>query len=291
MKNKKNIIIITISIIILLILVLFLIHSKSQLENFKIISFYQLTGENDKNYLIEYEKNPNAIKYQIEIFDSNNKKIFEKKTMNDLLVFQNKDINIDKEYEVKICAYSKMNAKKCQTKKFNNIKSFINNDYVCTNVVSSNTYNEEISKKIIDTAKQYLGIPFYLNNLIKDENAKNPKDKYAGIDCCGFANAVYESVFNKEVADKPGDMAYETRNKCVAPNDIKPGDMVFWIDFNNEREFKKYGRVFHIGIYVGNNRVIEATRNATWGYKGVTYSDLYRERGNTFLAMITRPYA
>lgn len=263
-----------------------LYFTKKDLSTIKVLSFYKLNGVDDDLYLVEYEKDDNANKYNIEIIDNNNKVIYNGRTSKDLLVFKSDKLNENEKYKVKVC-----NDSSCDEKSYDKVDNFINNDYVCTNILDSSSYNEEISNKIISTSKEYLGIPFILFASIKDPNATVPKEKYAGIDCCTFANAVYESVLNKTVGKKPGHMALETRDKCVLVEDAMPGDMVFWIDLNNTMEFTKYGRVFHIGIYVGNDRVIEATRNSDYGYTGVTYSDLYRLRGNTFLAMITRPYA
>lgn len=273
-------------VLILLTIVIVLCNNKKELNNIKILSFYKLNGDEDNLFLVEYEKEEEAKEYKVEIIDNNNKIVFSGSTTEDLLTFRSDKIEDSSKYKVKVC--SNFN---CDVKMFNKIDNFINNDYVCSNILDANTYNEEMGNKIVAMAKEYLGIPFHFNNLIKDPNAKIPKEKFAGIDCCGFANAVYESVFNRSVGKKPADMALETKDKCVRVQDVRPGDMVFWIDFNNEREFLKFGRIFHIGIYVGNDRVIEATRNPDYGYTGVTYSDLYRLRGNTFLAMITRPYA
>ena len=64
---------------------------------------------------------------------------------------------------------------------------------------------------------------------------------------------------------------------------------MLWDDFISKRVIHSYGRIFHVGIYLGNNRVIESTRTDSYGLSGVVYSDLYRYRGGN-LAMIARAY-
>lgn len=150
-------------------------------------------------------------------------------------------------------------------------------------------YNENISQKILVESQKYLNIPYLLGSKYKDVNAKNPKDKYEAIDCSDFVEAVLEKVLATDFASTSAELAYQLKNNCVSYENIKPGDIIFWQDINNERVFKRYSQIFHVAIYVGHNRVIEATQNEKYNIKEVVYSDLFRNRGGT-LVMIARAY-
>lgn len=174
-------------------------------------------------------------------------------------------------------------------------KSYVDKDYedkesvneVCGNY--NKYYDEELSLKIVNEAKKYVGIPYLFGSKIKANKAINPVDRYVAIDCSDFVEAVLESVFNKDYETTSAEIAYQLKDKCVSLEDIKPGDILLWDDFVSKRVINKYGRIFHVGIYLGNNRVIESTRTDSYGLYGVVYSDLYRYRGGN-LVMIVRAY-
>ena len=177
----------------------------------------------------------------------------------------------------------------------NDEKSYEDNDYednesvneVCSNY--SKYYDEELSLRIVNEAKKYVGIPYLFGSEIKDNKAINPVDRYRAIDCSDFVEAVLESVFNKDYETTSAEIAYQLKDNCVSLEDIKPGDILLWDDFISKRVIHSYGRIFHVGIYLGNNRVIESTRTDSYGLSGVVYSDLYRYRGGN-LVMIVRAY-
>lgn len=174
-------------------------------------------------------------------------------------------------------------------------KSYVDKDYedkesvneVCGNY--NKYYDEELSLKIVNEAKKYVGIPYLFGSKIIDNKAINPVDRYVAIDCSDFVEAVLESVFNKDYETTSAEIAYQLKDNCVSLEDIKPGDILLWNDFVSKRVINKYGRIFHVGIYLGNNRVIESTRTDSYGLYGVVYSDLYRYRGGN-LVMIVRAY-
>lgn len=293
MKNNQvqKIIIIVIAIVLIIISII-LLNNNTKINNFKIFNFNKLTDENQNTYILEYEKINNVDKYVVQIFDKENKKIQEEETPNNLIIFENDNIKNEEEYKIKVCAHIG-NKTKCKEKNINKIENLKNNDFACLNYVNNNTYDEKIANTIVEKSKEYLGIPFIFGSPIKNENAKNPKEKYLGLDCADFVQSVMETVFNEPFGDSPFNLAYQLRNKCVLLSDLKPGDILFWEDYNSKSKdiYNGYNRMAHVGIYIENGRVIEATRNADWGYQGIVYSDLFRDRGNYTFVMIARPYA
>ncbi len=92
----------------------------------------------------------------------------------------------------------------------------------------------------------------------------NTPYKYAGknergIDCSGFINVIYKTVFNLQPGINSYDM-YE-RTHHIKKSNLMPGDLVF---------FKTRGkRVSHVGIYLGENKFAHASVSS-----GVVISDL-----------------
>lgn len=150
-------------------------------------------------------------------------------------------------------------------------------------------YDKELSLKIVNESKKYLGISYLLGSKIANENALNPIDKYNSIDCSDFVSNVLEEVIGENYESTAAGLAFQLRNNCVRLDNLKSGDIIFWSDFASARVFNRYGRIFHVGIYLDNNRVIEATHSDSFGFNGVVYSDLYRFRGGS-LVMIVRAY-
>lgn len=286
-KKILNITIIGIALIIGCILFVF----NQKIPSFKIFNFNRLIDEKENVYILEYEKINNINKYVIQIYNDENKTIYKQETKNNLIIFENDDIKNDSKYKIKICA-NKNNKNRCEEKEINKIENIKNNDYACINYLESDTFDSSIATNIVETSKKYLGIPFIFGSPIKDASAKDPKEKYLGLDCADFVQSVLETVFNKTFGDSPFNLAYQLRNNCIKLSDLQKGDVLFWEDYNSNNKdiFFGYNRMAHVGIYIGENRVIEATRNANWGYQGIVYSDLFRDRGNYTLVMIARPY-
>lgn len=92
----------------------------------------------------------------------------------------------------------------------------------------------------------------------------NVKYKYAGVDkkgvdCSGLANALYFSVYNKEIPRASADIA--SASEKVALSDLKEGDFVFFSI--------KSGRIDHVGVYLANKRFVHSSTS-----KGVIISNL-----------------
>lgn len=94
------------------------------------------------------------------------------------------------------------------------------------------------STALIDKAYDYLGVRYHYGGTSR-----------SGIDCSGFARAVYSSQGIK----LPRTSIEQSKvGKSVKPGELKQGDLVF---------FRTRGgsRVSHVGVYVGNGKFIHAS--------------------------------
>ena len=80
-----------------------------------------------------------------------------------------------------------------------------------------------------------------------------------GVDCSGFANVLYKTVYNKQMPRSTKDIA-KAINK-VGKNKLKEGDLVF---FNISKKKNS-----HVGVYLMNNMFVHASTS-----KGVMISSL-----------------
>jgi len=80
-----------------------------------------------------------------------------------------------------------------------------------------------------------------------------------GIDCSGFTEVLYKTVFDKTITGSSRDLFEQC--KVIDKEDLKEGDLLF---FKIESE-----KVSHVGIYLANNKFVHATVK-----KGVMISDL-----------------
>jgi cell wall-associated NlpC family hydrolase len=76
-----------------------------------------------------------------------------------------------------------------------------------------------------------------------------------GYDCSGLALASWVHGAGIGFA-RVADDQYHTAGAGVAMNDLRAGDLVFWGDNPNV-----WASVYHTAIYVGGNRIVEATGN------------------------------
>ncbi|WP_409341415.1 NlpC/P60 family protein [Paenibacillus sp. MBLB4367] len=101
---------------------------------------------------------------------------------------------------------------------------------------------------LIDVAEQYMGTPYVTGGSTPN-----------GFDCSGFVQYVFDK-FNVDLPRTSADM-YASAGYGVS--DPQPGDLVFFAD---------RGRVFHVGLYMGNGQYINASSGKT---RGVTVTSLY----------------
>ena len=79
-----------------------------------------------------------------------------------------------------------------------------------------------------------------------------------GIDCSALTQKIYSAALKKQLPRTTTEQIRE--GQSVSVNQLQPGDLVF---------FKPKKSVRHVGIYIGNNQFMHASRR-----KGVTLSSL-----------------
>lgn len=118
-----------------------------------------------------------------------------------------------------------------------------------TNTGNTGSTTTVSGNKIVDFAKQYLGVPYRWGGA-------SP----SGFDCSGF---VYY-VFNNVGISLPRSLAQQqSMGVAVSKSDLQPGDVIY---FQNTYTTG----ISHVGIYVGNGMFIHAPSSG----KVVSYSDL-----------------
>ena len=127
------------------------------------------------------------------------------------------------------------------------------NGYVCAKYTVPSTREEFLAppvskgQEVVDYARTFLGSRYVYGG-------STP----SGFDCSGFTSYVYAHFGYKLNRSSAGQMS---NGVAVDRSELQPGDLMF---------FKHGGRVSHVGIYVGGNRIIHASTSRT----GVIISDL-----------------
>ena len=110
-----------------------------------------------------------------------------------------------------------------------------------------------LRKKIIANAKKYLGFYYRLGGrAARVFNIECTDETFGvdGIDCSGLAGMAYQLCGIRLPRNAHGQWLAA---KPISPAELKPGDLMFLTDSENE---KKIG---HVMIYLGEGRLIEAT--------------------------------
>lgn len=85
---------------------------------------------------------------------------------------------------------------------------------------------------------------------------ENPDVKYPsssdGADCSGYMWAIFDHFGYKYVRTTASDMSLNWGVQ-ISEGDMRPGDLVFFAENDNPK-----GSVCHVGLYIGNNQVIQA---------------------------------
>ncbi|MBQ9118937.1 MAG: C40 family peptidase [Lachnospiraceae bacterium] len=97
-----------------------------------------------------------------------------------------------------------------------------------------------IRQKVVTEARKYLGLKYVWGGT----------SLKTGADCSGFCIAIYKAcgINTKKLPRTSYNMAASANGKTVSLANAKPGDLVFYGD--------SAGNVNHVGIYLGNNKVI-----------------------------------
>ncbi len=104
---------------------------------------------------------------------------------------------------------------------------------------SSEHFSGDLSEKqaeMLQYAVSWLGTPYRYGG-----------SKRNGVDCSGFVLQVYKSIGMKLPRTAARQYNYTRR---VASNSRRAGDLVF---------FRKSSRISHVGIYIGNNKIIHSS--------------------------------
>ena len=115
---------------------------------------------------------------------------------------------------------------------------------------SSSTSNQR--QKIVDFALQYEGYRYVYGGESLAEG---------GFDCSGFVYYVFKSNFGYSM-HRTASTQYAYDGRKISKSELQPGDLVFFSDNGSS--------VTHVGIYIGNNKIIHASTPST----GVIISDL-----------------
>ena len=123
------------------------------------------------------------------------------------------------------------------------VEGYVWNEYIGDEIVlasrssSGQYYNSDLASKIIDYAKQFVGVPYVWGF--------NPN----GFDCSGFTWYVFKK-FNINVPRTAQE--YSGVGTKISRDNLKPGDVLLF-DRNNDY------RLGHVGIYLGNDKFIHAS--------------------------------
>jgi len=106
--------------------------------------------------------------------------------------------------------------------------------------------NNSLQSSLVEYSKDWLGVPYQYGGTTNN-----------GIDCSAFVKNVYKNVGYElpRTAEEQFDFTKKVSRKLA-----KEGDLVF---------FKRRAKIFHVGIYLGNNQLIHASTS-----KGVIIQDL-----------------
>lgn len=104
----------------------------------------------------------------------------------------------------------------------------------------------------------------YARNLIGINYKYGGSQPSTGFDCSGYVSHVFRQMADLSLPHNA--LAMSRLGKKISPNELKPGDLVF---FNTlKRSFS------HVGIYVGNDRFIHAPSSGG-GVQVVSMQDKY----------------
>jgi hypothetical protein len=123
----------------------------------------------------------------------------------------------------------------------------------------SSTTTSASAARVLNTADQYIGVPYTWGGT-------SPS---SGFDCSGFV----QYVFGKQGVRLPRTSREQAQvGTSLSPDwrAISAGDLVM---------FAENGRISHVAIYAGHNRIIHSTSSGG----GVRYDDLSTQRGDWFV--------
>jgi lipoprotein Spr len=111
----------------------------------------------------------------------------------------------------------------------------------------SEPQSENVKSKILAQYSQWKGTRYHFGG-----------SSHRGIDCSALMQAIFHGSMKMELPRTTSEQLHNGHH--IAQNELKPGDLVF---------FKTSRSTRHVGVYVGNNKFIHASK-----VKGVTVSSL-----------------
>ena len=118
------------------------------------------------------------------------------------------------------------------------------------------TENDALGKQIAAYAQQFVGYPYVFGG---------GEDLTKGVDCSGFTMLVLRH-FGINVAHYTGwqyeGLAGYAKPVKIAVEDLKPGDLIFY-----------YANNSHVGIYIGDGKIVHASNSAPYPQGGIKISN------------------
>lgn len=115
--------------------------------------------------------------------------------------------------------------------------------------LTDSKFNAEIAQKIIAAAMSKLGYPYIWGKSF---------DGNSGGDCSGLVYYVLNQAGINIGRTSANGYYKHFKNKQVPRSEMQPGDLIFW--HKNGGDARKY--VHHVGIYIGDGKIIDASSNA-----------------------------
>lgn len=133
-------------------------------------------------------------------------------------------------------------------------------------------------KQLLECATNFQGCPYKYGAYL-EENTENQKE----FDCSSFIQCVFSKI-GKELPRSTILQAASAGQEIKSIKEAAPGDILF---FEGERGHYRHdlfpGRkilIGHVGIYLGNNKMIHATNNN--GHSGVVIHDLEPQTNSSY---------
>jgi cell wall-associated NlpC family hydrolase len=116
---------------------------------------------------------------------------------------------------------------------------------------NSSEQSNALADRVIKTGEKYLGVPYRLGA---------PSGQTKLFDCSLFTQQVFKE---NKISLPRSSRQQATVGKTVSRSEIKKGDLLFF------KTSSSNGKIGHVGIYAGNNKVLH-----TWGPGGVRYDSM-----------------
>lgn len=137
-------------------------------------------------------------------------------------------------------------------------------------IKSMNLNDELLRSRIVEAAESAIGKPYIWGGYMYDNGGK-------GADCSGLVYYAYKEA-GAPIASEGRQLAdwYYEKSHKISFDELLPGDLVF--KHNNPNDPEALNDVGHVGIFAGDNRVIEA-KGSQYGIKNSSLSEGWQSAG------------